>query len=848
MIDPDLVGLAEARRRVLGIWSTGTQVHQLGNKLIVTGIRPARVRVCIAPGAPIAELHGVLTALPLELDEIEALALTPGAIVMAIEGRAHVVALAALPVVDVLQWLDLGVFEIVFGEPLAQAAKRAAIPPPPPTDVRVLTGMPPARAEVDEVTKALIRAQNRARASVVVPSPLGRLVRWLGTRFRARGVRPSSPSKALARETWFDRLRARLAAALWNSRLGAALGRKHAAYLRRVLELFDRGDLEEALRRAIPLGGEGDAARLGLGVPRPRQSLQLSLSARRSGSVIPVADLAMSMMRDRYRAAATRLEQAGRIDEAAFVLADLLGDIHAAIALLERHGKFDLAAQLAEAREIEPGLIVRLWFLAGDRGRAIDTARRTRAWGDAVARLERAKDPRAAVLRMLWADHLADSGDFVQAVEVAWPVPQSRALVEAWIDRGMVGDGSAAARLLVKKLIVAPTAFDRITPTILGVLEHQGFEAIRSRLALIDELVAAPTSAELRTIARPALRAMVRDCANGAEGTNSDTLKKLVRFADDGGLRADQPTIAAAPQKASLLERVPPLQHRWFAGDAGALPIFDAALLPDGRMLVALGELGVRIIGRTGSVQAHIEQPAIQLVVSDHGARALAVAPRGQVRRIARLDLIDRRGAHWCDAELDGAVSTFDGDLWIATRRQQVFAIDTTGPRWRAIWGVEVDQPSCSVRREGPRFAIEAIREDGGELWFYEGFTLRRRHQWKPMEALWVGGLPGAQQWFALTKQGLRGENWLIGLDDLQPIAIDVHGARIAVGQRRPEGIVVTLCQHEAARSIATLLFDGAQRVALRLTDALLTAADDRGRAVVLELQHGTILRDLRIS
>lgn len=847
VIDPALIGHAEARRRVLAVWATGARVYQLAGRLVVVGLRPVRVRVSAAAGAPLVEQHGVLAALPLEPDEHEALAPAPGTIVIAVDGVARVIALSTLPQVDVTTWVDLDGFEIVVGQPLAPPPERVTIPAASSTDVRALTGVASAPSEMKAVTTALIGALAGAQAGPAGAAPAsGRLARWLAARLQRRAAGPSSSSTALARLTWLDRLRDRLAAALWNSRLGAALGRKHAAYLRRMIELFDRGELDEALRHAIPLGGGGDSARLRLGVPSPREALQLSLQAPGSGAVIPVADAAMGMMRERYRAAAARLEQAGRIDEAAFVLADLLVDAHAAIALLERHDRLALAARLAEARGLEAGLVVRLWFLAGDRERAIDTARRTGAWRDAIGRLERAKDPRGAVLRMLWADHLAQRGDYVQAVDVAWPIPTSRALVEAWIDRGISGEGPVAARLLVKKLTLAPGALDEILPNLLAMLEASGLEATRSRLALIDALVAAPTSAALRTIARPAARALIRDAAQEEPGTYTQTLKKLLRFSEDGALRADVPVIVGAPSRPALRE--PTRELRWAADDAGVVPVLDAAFSADGRIVLALGELGVRVLGRTGRIQAHLDQPASRLVISDHGTRALAVAPRGQVQRIARLDLVERRGAHWCDAELDDAASTFDGDLWLVTRGSQVCAIDTNAPRWRAVWGVDVDQPSCSVRREGAWFAIEAAHAQGGELWFYEGFTLRRRHAWQPIEALRVGALPSAQQWFALTEHGLRGADWSIDHEALAVVALDVHGAHLALGQLRAEGVVVTVSHYREARTFLRLHLDGAQRVALRLTDTELTAADDRGRVVVIDLQRGAIVRDLRIS
>ena len=49
-------------------------------------------------------------------------------------------------------------------------------------------------------------------------------------------------------------LRDFLAPALWSSKLANLIGRQHARYLARMLAMFDDGDLDAALRHAIPLG------------------------------------------------------------------------------------------------------------------------------------------------------------------------------------------------------------------------------------------------------------------------------------------------------------------------------------------------------------------------------------------------------------------------------------------------------------------------------------------------------------------------------------------------------------------------------------------------------------------
>jgi hypothetical protein len=888
VIDAELVGRAEARRRVLAVWRPGAVVHDQLGALVVTGLPVVRVRAERGPGAPIVDQHGVPAALPLDADEAAQLA-GPDAIAVARGGAARRWPLPPERAVDVAGWIDLDEFAVAEVAALAAPPIAVAVPAAGPSDLRALTGVAAADAGAADVAAMLARVRSGS-AAPRAPSRWRRLLRWLLERLvraaerggaAAGAALPEAASAGAASEaapagaalpgaaaagatpadvagarkpSWLDRLRVRLVKALWHSRLGALLGRRHADYLRRLLELFDRGELDEALRRAIPIGGGGDPEKpLPLGTPRPRDDLRLRLEPPVGPAAsLPLGDDALSVIRARYRTAAERLERAGRIDEAAFVLADLLSDVAAAIALLERHQRFALAARLAAARGLAPGLVVRLWFLARDRQRAIDCARRHRAWGDAIARLERDGPGGGDALRLVWADHLADAGDFAQAVDVAWPVAAARRLIEGWIDRGLAA-GAPAARLLIKKLVVAPASLPAVAPAIRAVIDDRDPDAARWRHALIEELIAAPPGPELRALARPALRALVRDSAERHVVDGDLLRRRLLELADDAALRADQPVIAAPTEPARPAPATTPgFEIGWAAADAGALPVHDAAELPDGRLVLALGELGVRIVGRDGRTTAHIDQPAFQLVMSDLGTRALALAPRGHVQRVARLDLLQRRGAHWCDVMLDSAAHSFDGDVWIAAHGRSVVAVDTTAPRWHASWGVEIDPPArrCRVRRDGEWFAVEALADGRGELWYYQGLTLRRRIDEPRLDAQLIATRPSEQDWLAVFPDGaLRGPGWEIPIDHAPAFGLEIRGDLVVVAQLARSGVALTVAFPHARRRIARLQLDGAFAVRMRLGEAwTLTVADDRGRVIVVDLLRAALRRDLRIS
>lgn len=71
---------------------------------------------------------------------------------------------------------------------------------------------------------------------------------------------------------------------LWNrflllTRVTQLVGVRQGAYLSRLFRMFERGDVGEALRHAIPLGGDGAPERLDLGVPSARERLEIAPGA-----------------------------------------------------------------------------------------------------------------------------------------------------------------------------------------------------------------------------------------------------------------------------------------------------------------------------------------------------------------------------------------------------------------------------------------------------------------------------------------------------------------------------------------------------------------------------------------
>ena len=642
LVDEALAGPLAARRRVVAAWAPGATVHRLGATLLVRFPAPRRVDCARAPGLPLVRVSDApgapLAAAPLAPDELAAAAPPRDAVVLVRGGALTTVVLAEGGREDPATYLDLEDFAVVRPEPLGRApAAPRLVAAPMTTATRKLLGVAAAPPE----QAAAIAALRARRGGAVLGGPrfaaggpglsflaglLAALVTLLsrllpsagapgavaaaGDPSRALAALPQTPSGPSLADRLAARLRSWLATALVRARLAQLLGRRQAEYFDRLLEMFDRGDLGEALRHAIPLGGQGDApAGPAFGVPAPRRELAISLAQRRApGSTIFSEGGFYEHLRRKYRAAFERLEREGRIDEAAFILAELLHEDAEAVAFLERHDRLRLAAELAESRNLAPGLVVRQWFVARDVARALRVARRHDAFADALIRLE--KHGRAPELRLLWAETLADAGDFATAVDVVWPIEDARRVGAAWIDAAIAQGGAAAARMLARKLELVPASFADVRERALALLDDPG--ATHERRAFADALLRASPTPEGRTLARPVLRALVRDGARSGDVTIRRLVEKLAAFAGDGSLGADLPGWPTV-ERTTLARLTTPRLLDLAASDTGATPVLDAAFLPGGRTVIALGEAGVRELDprRKGSPSGRPERSLV---------------------------------------------------------------------------------------------------------------------------------------------------------------------------------------------------------------------------------------------
>jgi hypothetical protein len=674
---PAWVPLAERERRLLRAWRTGSRAWRFAQGDLLRWPTAERIDCSRLPAQALCALaDGRLAGAPLAADELALAAADVD--VLLVEG-AHVVGLrlADARVLDLSAAIDLG--GVALHEPFdcTRSVARPKADELAGKDVRALVGdkVPPPSEERGKLIAALreqaeqaAEAEARQRRGIGgvgggsggggfggtpgggLMRGLGRLFGWLAGAVAGAGAAGGSGSTAAggsvrprraptAPQPWRERL-ARLAVL---SRLSSVIGWRQGAYLRKVMKMFDDGDLQEALRHALPV--DGDPTRnLGQAFGAPGRRDSLDLSGAPGGAVnLGLSPDFQQHLRQLYRAAFERLDRAGRIDEALFVLAELLNARQEALDYLEKHGRAAQAAELALRWEMPPATCVRLLLLAGDWKRAIQVARRDGDFAAVIAALSAKNSEHVPKLRLAWGESLADRGDYLGAVEAVWPVPEARNAAMHWLRLAEQGGATLSARALVQRALLLPDTLHAYRDRILALAEEEDAAAMAARAAFADALLAVKGKSDtLRALAAALLPALIADRAANANALTRPQLNRLEELAADGLAKADLPPaqLPTAAAATPLWQRSAPLEPE--APAAGLQPIHDAAALPDDEYLVALGEAGVVVIDTLGRVRQRFAVPAHALVAGEGGRVALAVALREGVARVARRDLVSR--------------------------------------------------------------------------------------------------------------------------------------------------------------------------------------------------------------
>lgn len=553
---------------------------------------------------------------------------------------------------------------------------------------------------------------------------LGRLLGKTSASASGTGAGKPAPGGIAARRPPAEpqRWRTWLSRAIDLTRTGALLGWQQAAYLRKLLGQFESNNLDEALRNALPLGSGGETAGEAFGTPGRRNDLSLS-NQLGAGIAMNLPEEIHRQLRKLYRQAFERLDRAGRVDEALFVLAELLGARQEALDYLVKHQRAAEAAELALGWDMPAPSIVRLLLLAGDTARALLVARRDDAFAATVGLLEGKHPELAAQLRLEWGHNLVARGDWLAAVDTVWPLRPQRELATQWLLAAENAGAELGARALVQRAVLLPDSLPLQARRLRAL--HDAAALTSERAALAHALLAAPQrTPALSQLSALLLPAIAADRALGRNTLSSKELDRLARHAGDPLLLADLP-----PWLTPALYGEPVLRGNSLmqlaAPAAGLHGVCDIAALGRDRWLVALGETGVAVVDAGGRSVRRYAVPAQDLVVAASGQVALALARREGVIQVSRIDLVGQRISDLGSLALADSESVFnrryDGLCWSVAGAGHIRVLDVAAPGLAVLWQVETPGHILLARycAAGEDYLLKA--PGGFERWVYRG-------------------------------------------------------------------------------------------------------------------------------
>jgi len=841
-MDLGVLGEAEARERVLALWRPGARLHACDGGWLLRFSRP-----CLLapphPGTPLVVVDGVWVPAPLEGRERRQLQASPGTVLRLEEGRLVPAVVGAA--LDPAAWLDLEDLAAVGstalgteGGPVASALTAPPTKAPPPADPTLSRALDRAPTPAAMPTALEERLPLWARWVAWALAGLDRGLARLAPRPPPRSLRPDRP-RPQSPPTWVDRLRERIAAALVDLAARGPLSwmaREEAAALRELLAAFDRGDLEEALRRAVPLG-EGGGAPGPTRAGRREGPLRASPTRTRGASMLLSGPDLHQTLRTLYERALQRLLEEDRAQEAAYVLADLLDRPARAVEVLEEAGLVSDAAALAEGRGLDPTWVIRLWIEADALDRAVLLARKHGRFGEVLEVLADRAPWAEGPWRRAWARLLEAAGRPERAAEVLLPVEGTRAEVLDLLDRAVLSGGSTEARALGLAVTAdLPLSLHRLE----DLLEAPGARGREARRTLSQVLVArSPLGPGLpRRLASRLARARLSDAPSGDPAAVARTVERLLVQADDALLLEDRPRRLRPP---AGLRRT-----RWAREDVGDAPVRDLAALEDGTLLVALGEAGVQRLDPDGGLVARWSVPADQLVVPEEGGRALVLARRDDQVRIHRIG--PEGTAAWTRLGLHAWARSHDGTRWCGVVGGDVLVLDLLSDAARSLWRVPTGGRIVALHRERARLGAAVRLGAEAELWRWDlpGMVLRARVPLEHAEGLRFLGPELVSDRGALSVVGIHPRELLTATDRRDRRLVDGHvdgrGGLLMLAEGADLALRPTL-QGE----VEELRLLGARAGVVRAgPDGRRLVGDDRGRVLGLH-PDGTVEVDLRV-
>jgi hypothetical protein len=467
---------------------------------------------------------------------------------------------------------------VVLGYCPDQPLSLSALLAPPPQRREAWRPLPEAPALADRLREAALElpeppAEEALEAGgegigVEAPRPPGAgPLNWLLAQLGAAAGRGLNGLGSVFRQAWLARLGAGMIAAAVRRapRLSeSVLGRQEAA-LRELLRRFREGDLESALRRALPLGEPG--GRGGAPAPNavlPTHNLNYSVRGLLGGGRGPASiwygggDV-QALLAQEYRKAAAAAAARGDHRRAAFIYGKLLKDYGLAAAVLAQGGLHHDAARIYLEKLKDLRSAARSFAAAGEIDRAVSLYRDCHEHAAAGDLLRQAGEEEAALAEYrAGADWLVRRHfNHLAAGELLLTRARRRDLALVYFRAGWAqrpGGGAFACLLRLAELF-ADDASPRALLALAGEADLSFRRGVADRFAgsfynelarLADRPHLAAERARLRDLARLGLAAVLSRHTGAAPGPTPATL-----FGLDGPWRPEVAADAEAAVKAA---------------------------------------------------------------------------------------------------------------------------------------------------------------------------------------------------------------------------------------------------------------------------------------------------------
>ena len=674
---------------------------------------------------------------------------------------------------------------------------------------------------------------------------------------------PSSAPSTTPQENWFGSLFSDMQSWFASGPLRSIFQSKYDNYFKDMLKMFDGNDLQKALQHAIPLDSktQGELSqRLSFKLPTAKKFLNLlSPSADALSSIVTTHSNLFEQLQQTYEQAFKKLDAAGKIDEAVYILAELLGSPQRAIDYLEAKELYEKAAEVAEIKELSPDLRVRLWVLAKKYENAYQVAIENDAFASAVTFAERRKDDRAVgELRQFWANYLAEVGFYNAAINAIWPVEQHRHKASNWLSSAL----QSTSPEIINTLLIAPdivcSAKDEsmLQKRLSTLLEEKTSNAAQIRLALLEGFDESALGKRYPSLANALTRKIIQDYEqkriSSTEKQNKKFAKKIIRILkklDRFSLSEDVSKVWPSSNR-SKKEDCPTIIIESSPPNTKAL---DAYWLNEDQVLISRGEAGAQIVHRTGKNLHDYSAPCHFLIPSTQDSLPLLIESKYRSYNVRKITTNSWANNFIGELPNYTLANKFDGRWLWATysnnnqNKQRVTCYDI-GKTITEIFSVTDTGPVLSFGLADKQTYFLTM----SEIWTYQntGFVLRRRSNVSSRLQVinqlgYAYGLQASEEGWRIYQSDYRMERVIYqvtgsALEGKDQIYCSKNYLVVKKCEQDRVSLFIFEMENQNFLMAFTICLMGATDSRIHMGDSLLHVCDNLGRTLLFDLNYKT--------